>query len=242
MNEEEKYELFDGYLQDELSVAARTDFENQLSADNKLKEEFELFKAISGHLEQQFADASEREALSATLKGLSDQSMQQQETKVIRFKPWKYAVAASVLLLAGLFVFNEFSNPAYEDFASIQSISLVERGETNVALAQAEKAFNAQEYEQAVSYFDQVLAADADNTEVRLFKGIALLQLDRYVEAETIFEAIANGNSALMHEAQWQWALSKLKQEDYEACEELLKKVPEDTPFHEKAKKLLRKL
>ena len=42
MSEEEKYELFDGYLQDELSAEARLDLEDRLTSDQQLKEEFEL--------------------------------------------------------------------------------------------------------------------------------------------------------------------------------------------------------
>ena len=242
MSEEEKYELFDGYLQDELSAEARLDLEDRLTSDQQLKEEFELFKMISDHLEQQFSDRSEREALAASLKELSEQSMQKEETKVIRFNPWKYAIAASVVLLLGFFMFNPFSNPSYEDFYTQQTISLVERGDSDAILADAEKAFNSQDYTNAIRYFDQVLATDAEQTEVLFYKGVALVQLDRFEEAEDVFKLIAGGNSAFKYEAQWQWALSKLKQEDYEACETLLKEIPEDAASYDKAQKLLRKL
>ncbi len=242
MNEEEKYELFDSYLQKELSEQDRLNFESQLAADANLREELEVFTAITGHLEGKLAIDPQRQALLDSLTSLSQQAQEQKETKVIRFKPWKFAVAASIVLLAGVFVFNQFSNPSYNDFYEPQTISLVERGDTDENLIAAEKAFNAKDYEEALRNFDKVLVTEEGNTEIQFYKGIALLELDKFQEAEALFEVISKGNSIFKHQAQWQWALSKLKQKDYEACKKLLQDIPADAEVYEKAQKLLRKL
>ena len=66
--------------------------------------------------------------------------------------------------------------------------------------------------------------------------------MDKFTQAETIFETISIGNSAFSTKATWYKALSYLKQEQFEACKNTLKTIPESAEEFELAEKLLRKL
>src|SRR5690349_14726681 len=103
---EEKYIVFDQYLQGELSDEARLDFEKQLSENHELASEFETFKEVQIQLETKFDFAADREAFTANLKAISNEHFKTDKSKVISIKPWVYLVAASVALLLGLFLFN----------------------------------------------------------------------------------------------------------------------------------------
>ena len=46
------------------------------------------------------------------------------------------------------------------------------------------------EYEQAISYFDQVLEIDPNNIDALISKGLSLIQLEKYDDAITIFSKV----------------------------------------------------
>jgi hypothetical protein len=86
------------------------------------------------------------------------------------------------------------------------------------------------------------LEADRENTELQLYKGIALLELDRYEEAEAIFTPIKNSPTAYQDKATWYLALSALKQKDYDKCKILLDQLPADSEYHNQAKEIQEEL
>ena len=72
-----------------------------------------------------------------------------------------------------------------------------------------------------------------------MVNGGVLLLFD---EADALFGRISEANSAFKHEATWRHALSKLKQENTEACAALLIMIPQEDENYKNAQKLLKKL
>lgn len=242
--EERDYILFEEYLSGTLSDNEKKKFEEQLTAEKDFNQSFLTYKELSGYLQNKFENEEETKAFESNLKSISDKHFDKTDSKskVVKFKPWQYAMVASVAILFGLFIFNSNSDPAYNDFANYDSISLTVRGEGDVLFSKAEKAFNEKDFKNAELYFNQILVADKSNAEIKIYKSIALIETNQFNEAEDLLKEIVKGTSVFKHKAMWYMALSKLKQKDYKACKSILVLISEDAEDYTKAKKLLRKL
>jgi hypothetical protein len=243
--EEKKYILFDKYLNNELTAEEKNSFEEELSTDLNLKNEFDLYTEVEHSLGTKFENAKQEAALKETLTSLGNKYIQaktEPKSKVIPlFKYRKLMVAASIALLIGFFVFNP-SKPSYSDFANYPTLQLVERSENSTALQKAEEAFNNKNYKTAFAQFTILEEQFPKDIELQLYKGVCLVELEKYSQAETIFTTIISGNSAFKNTAKWYQALSLLKQEQFEASKAMLQTITEDAEEFEQAQKLLRKL
>lgn len=239
--EEKDFILFESYLLGELSEAEQISFEDKLKVDIALQKSFNSYKEVFGLLENKFKDEAATNALTENLSKISDKHFKKASSvKVIQFKPWKYAVAASLILLLGITVFNDFfSKPSYSDFVSHEPLSLTVRGGQDEFYKQAEEAFNTANYIQAERLFSEILTNNPDMVELKLYRAISLIELNEYTTSDKILEDIAKNDSAYKYTAKWYLALSKLKQEQYNDCELLLKEIPANTDVYQLAQDLL---
>ncbi|MFV5690984.1 tetratricopeptide repeat protein [Flavobacterium sp. LT1R49] len=238
---EERYIVFDQYLQDELSAEDKVKFENELAEDPELASAFDTFKELNLHLENKFGNADEFDAFKENLESISNAHFKDSKpkAKVIAFKPWIYLVAASVAILFGLFLFNP--NPNFEDFNQQENAYFTERGTIDVNLKQAETTFNAKNYAAAIPFFEAVLK-EKKTPEIQYFYGISLLETNKIQEAEAVFNELKAGTSIYKNKAIWSLALSKLKQKDYKACKEILLTIPLDYEDYDQVQELLKEL
>lgn len=240
MNEEHFLE-FDEYLQGEMAVVDRLAFEQQLKDQPELAMAFETYKELHLHLENKFGQANELKAFKINLEEISKEHFNKKQSKVIAFKPWYYGVAASVAVLFGLFFLNQNSNPKFEDYNQPETAFFTERGEVDDNLKRAQDAFNSKQYKKAIPLFKTILKTDK-SAEIQYFYGVALLEENRLVDAEVVFNALKTGNSIYKNKAIWSLALSKLKQKDYKTCKKLLLKIPEDYEGNDQVDALLEEL
>ena len=237
---DEKYILFDQYLQGDLSKEAHFDFEQQLAANPELKSEFETFKEVQMQLESKFDFAVDRETYEANLKKISSEYFDSKKPKVIKINTWVYMAAASVVLMFGLFMFNH-SEPSFGEYNNYENAYLTERGEGMDLLKKAEDAFNAKNYPAALPLFETIVK-DNKAVEIQYFYGITLLENNRIRQAETVFNSIRAGNSVYKNKAVFGLALAKLKQKDYKACKEILLTSPSDYEDYDTVQELMKKL
>lgn len=238
---EERYILFDQYLQGELTIDERNSFEKQLSEDHEFSSEFETFKEAQLRLKNKFEYEEEREAFKANLKTISDKHFNTSKPKVIGLNAWYFAAAASVVILFGLFFFNYNQNPAFEDYNHPEQASFTERGEAKETLKQAETAFNERKYSEAIPLFEAILKENK-TPEVQYFYGVSLLEESQYKKAEAVFNELKSGTSVYKEKAKWNLALSKLKQKDYKGCKEILQTISEDYENYDDVQNLLEDL
>nr|WP_315194913.1 tetratricopeptide repeat protein [uncultured Flavobacterium sp.] len=238
---EENFLKFDEYLQGEMTAVDKLAFENQLRADAEFASAFETFKELNSHLNNKFGNAEELKAFKQNLKEISKSHFEKPKSKVITFKPWYYAVAASVAVLFGLFFLNQNSDPVFEDYNHPETAFFTERGEATADLKLAQDAFNAKKYKQAIPLFETILKTN-QSAEIQYFYGISLLEDNRISDAEMVFTTLQSGNSIYKNKAIWSLALSKLKQKDYKSCKELLLTIPEDYEGNDQVDALLEEL
>ena len=239
---EERYILFDQYLQGEMTVEERNSFEKQLSEEPEVASAFEAFKTANRHLEAKFGYEQERAAFKKNLRHISDMHFdKKKKNKTLSLKPWYYAVAASIAILIGLFYFNYDSNPVFEDFNHPEQASFTERGDKEVTLKEAEVAFNARKYKEAILLFEVILKENK-TPEIQYFYGVSLLEDNQLEKAETVFNELKSGTSVYKDKALWNLALLKLKQKDYVACKENLEAISQDYEGYDDVQELLNEL
>ena len=244
--EDENYILFDAYLSKELSEAERIAFENRLKTNTEFLKAFNTFKELSLFLKAKFENETESTAFKNTLKHVSKTHFKENtsaaHTKIKTRNLVTYLVAASVAIMLGIFTFNQFSAPSYNDYANYGAISLTVRGENDALLKTAEIAFNNKDFAKAEQAFKLLDAKGETNTELQFYRGIANIELNNFEVADAILNTLKNGTSSYKDDATWYLALSLLKQGKNDACLTILKSIPNDADHYSTVQKLIRKL
>ena len=244
--EDQDYILFDDYITGMLSKEERLVFENRLKSDSTFKENFDAFKELSRFLENRFDPETNaftdnlKKISNAHFDGVEDGVEKRQKNRFFRYG--QFAMAASIVILLGVFIFNQFSDPAYGDYNNHETISLTVRGVEDSVLKDAEKAFNSKNFTQAEMLFNKILSNDPSNLEVELYKSIALIEMGQVGEADELLRELSETNSAYGNKAKWYWAMSKLKQKEFEECVKILKTIPKEAKDYKRAEKLWKKL
>jgi hypothetical protein len=163
------------------------------------------------------------------------------ETKVISFKPYYFAIAASIVLVIGTWFMMQNSMPNYNDYNQHEDAYFTERGDVIESLKLAQDAFNATNYSEAITNFEIVLKSHK-RPEIEFYFAVSLLEVDKFTESEVIFNNLKSGTSIYKDKSTWYLALSNLKQKKYEETKEFLKQIPEDAEDYAKAEKLLDEL
>ena len=122
---DQDYMLFEEYLSGSLSKDDNNSFEDRLKIETDFKLAFETYKELSVFLAQKFENEEKQTSFQTNLKNISDTFFDKKEPtkKVIKFKPWQYAMAASVAVFIGIYSYNLSSIPTYGDFANFNEIS-----------------------------------------------------------------------------------------------------------------------
>lgn len=190
---EQLYITFENYFSNEMSQEEKLEFENQLQNDIELREKFELYKETTQFLATKFD--SETIAFKENLKSISKENFAEKEvkkSKVIAFKPFYYAVAASVVLALGTWFMMQ-GTPEYGDYNQHENAFFVERSVGDANLNEAQKAFNEKDYKRTVAAFEKV--QNLTNPELQYFYAIALIETNNFTKAEILLNTIKSGNS-----------------------------------------------
>ena len=237
---EERYILFGQYLENELSTEEKINFEKQLAEEQEFASSFEVFKELNLHLENKFGNATELNAFKKNLKSISKEHFKTKKSKVVAFKPWQFAIAASIAILLGVFVFQNI-NPSFDDYNNPEMATFTERGEVNDNLKLAQDAFNSKNYKVAIPYFEAVLNS-TKSPEIQYFFAVSLLEDNQFQKSETNLIELKSGTSIYKNKAIWYLALSKLKQKEYKSCREILLTIPDDFEDYDQVQDLLNEL
>lgn len=152
---EQVYIPFENYLHNEMSPEEQLEFENQLQNDSEMQRQFESYKETNQFLSAKFD--SDTADFKKNLQSISKENFAEtkSESKVINFKPWVYSVAATVVLAIGVWFMMQ-GNPEYNDYSQHEDAYFLERGDSNANLKQAQDYFNAHDYKNAVTAFENI--------------------------------------------------------------------------------------
>lgn len=225
----EKY--FEGTLTPEEAIS----FNKQLEEDVEFAASFEYEKNVKKAL-----TLNERKALK--------QKLQSFEKPKKSFK-WMY-VAASTVILLGLFTWNSLFTTNYDSLYSEyyqtypNTVSPTVRGEnTDNIKTNAFYAYDSGDYRKAVDLFSEIYAKDGDDYAI-FYKGLSYMELEKYKEALDVFELHDyNKENAFTPFFRWYKALLYIKFKNKSEAITLLEKLAEtDNPQKEAATRLLKEL
>lgn len=237
---EEQYIGFENYLNNDMPSEEKIIFEERLTSDNEFRENFELYKETTQFLSTKFS--TETIDFKENLKSVSKDYFAENtksKPKVIAFRPFYFAIAASVTIAFGAWFMMQ-QNPSYSDYNQHETAIFMERSDADSNVKNAQDFFNNKEYQKAVASFEKI--ENLTNTEMQYFYGISLIEVNDFVKGELFLNKIKDGNSIYKDKATWNLALSKLKQKKYEDCKKFLKEIPADAEDYSKAQELLKKL
>jgi len=236
--------LFNDYLQNNLSEKERDSFENRLKKDPVLAKQYHTFRDLYNNLENKFSKerASLKHDLDKAGEDYFNTTKTKKEVKVFKLKPWYYSVAASVILLFGLYNFIFKQGISYTDYSFSEKISLTERNTSSQLLKKAETAFNSKNYLEAIDYFNLIISDNPNYNELLFYKGVALVEINSLTAAELVFTKLQESNSIYKNKALFYLALIKLKQKDYKECKKILQTLPETAEDFNNAQEILREL
>ncbi len=226
---EEQNIIFDNYLMGKMSADEIADFEKELTVDDdSLKKDFEIYRDLQMYLKHEIGNKEQNEVFKENISNISEKYFSDKKENVRKLNSWHFlAIASSIIVAFGLFLFTNPSKPSYSEYAIHDNISLTVRGDNHEQLQKAEAEFNNGSYEKANYLFSKILQSDSVNTEIILYKAISEIELGIYTDAENSLTEISKGKSAYTDQAKWYLALSKLKQEKYDECLQVLNTISE---------------
>ncbi|QXP61392.1 hypothetical protein [Olleya sp. HaHaR_3_96] len=256
----------DNYLEKLLSESESAAFEIELSTNTELREYLSINKELGIQFDNkdwQFVDTSkspqvkdledyfkseEAQALKAVLNKVEnnykDTPKSKSNNKIKRYTI--FAIAASVVLLIGLFFFSNNQN-IYNDYNSWQELpSLIERGDSeSITLQDAELAFIAKDYLTATTLCSKYLTETKSiNINVYLYLGIAQLELNQKENALSSFDAMLKSDSIDFSKGFWYKTLVYLKAKDTNNAIKQLELIVKDSTNYKfsEAEKILKRL
>jgi tetratricopeptide (TPR) repeat protein len=239
-------ETIEAYLNGTMTAEERRLFEEKMKSDPELEETCRMYLAIQSTMSKPTTAKGEEE-LKDTLRTVRANYAGAPPTgRRIVFRAW-HAVAALFIVAvgAGLFFFLQKPDAGalYKKYAQHAEISIDTRSGANDRLGlSAARAYNAGNFSRAADLLNRYNTREPGVAEMQLAEGVSYLELDRYAEAERLFETVARGQTVFAGHAQWYLGLLYLKQRKFDECRKALEAIPADASFYEKAQSLLKEL
>jgi tetratricopeptide (TPR) repeat protein len=227
------FELFDGYLNDELTFEEKVEFEHKLKNDPAFLAEFEDFKAMTTGLRD-----LEIRTFKDNLTHWEPIESEKKSTKIIR---WPLLVSVAALAIVGFVLVNFMTNQpsAAELFASnfepYDNVITV-RGEVST-LDKGLELYDQKKYKEAIEQF-KVTTTDA---RAQFYLAESYLAVNDFKAAISGYETIlTNAELSVFHEiATYHLALAYLGNEDVEGCEKILNSIQSESSYFTAAQDLL---
>lgn len=198
------------YLDNELSDKELARFEQELNASPDLMADLNLYKEVDDAI-------SDTEVLDfrAQLSDLREETRHSEGgRKVFHFsKPWHYAASAAVALLIAIGLATILGRPLsnsdlfvkyMKPYELVLTNRSIDNDATKLLMSKAEAAYLNGDFEEAISWFNEVLEVSADKVEADFYKGISNMELNKYLDASNSFtRVIEHHDNLFIQQAEW---------------------------------------
>ena len=218
MNHDLYIERLDQYATGSMSDPERAAFEAELQENPELREALALYRESEAVIEQSIENNLRQQFLSWAEEDRAAQPVatEKHETKVISLRKivTRWAVAASVLLVAGFFYLYQSSQSLSDQALYAANYeapdgSLLRGSAPADPLSQGAEAFINKNYAVARTFFNQIPPTDPPYAEAQFFLGHIALQQQEYDHAIAAFEKAVKANDIrITDKAQWNLVLT----------------------------------
>jgi len=238
------------YLDHDLSEKEMTRFEQDLDASPELQADLSLFREIDEAV-------SDTEVLDfrAQLRDMRKDAHENEQSKkrVIRFnRPWQYAASAAVALILAIGLATILDRPLsskdlFRKYYKPYEVALINRstnGDLDLVLRRALQLYQEENFNEAVTYFEEVLKSGNGTPATDLYTGISYLEIERYKEAGQSFNrVIAQNDNLYMEQAEWYLGFCFLATNETDRARRQFARIASSNSYYrDEAEKILTKL
>lgn len=219
-------DLFDQYLNDELSALERTHFEQRLEEDEALRSSFELHKNAIRAIE--FASIKDK---------MSKISLEAHRSKTVGIRS-VVAIAAGIALLIAAYVFtlDRVEEPLNYDqvFASIDFKdpglpTLMGDAHEDQDLDNFMLAYKQNNYEEALEKGRALAAIKPNNDTIQYYLAMTLYEMDKFEAASDILIDLEMEPTPIGQKSEWYLYMIDLKKGDLIAAKAGIMTIADDT-------------
>jgi len=227
-------ELFEKYINGDLSDAELSAFEARLAYDGEFRESFKNYQIVEEGIRGHFRNELKHK-LDAFDKQMDDKP---KSSKVLRLAIWSSSVAAAFVI--GIFIFQHFSQPSYQELAQIywpHEVGLPVKMSAKNKYDDAMNAFKLEDWDKAEN-----LLSEIESDTAYYFLGETTYKKGEEEKSISHFLNIEK-TSVYYQKAQFRIALLFLIKGDKTKATEILNFLSEqDSMFSESAQKILEKI
>lgn len=236
------YNQIEEYLQGDLEGADLKAFELLLAQDKSFQQEVGFYKSIKRAVGDKDLNKLEVKLKSAETKYFNQSEPQEAKQRTISQR-WIWRACAAVVI--GLFVWG-ISSIISPDFSSKKlyaqyakhDFSFQEKSTPN-ELAVIQALLKSSQYQQAIPLLDNYLVTNPNAAEIKLAKGIALIESNQNQAAISLFNELGKNHPLFQNEAYWYSALTYLRQDRLTESLTSLRKILENSSRYPDAKKVI---
>lgn len=239
-------ERLERYLEGEMNVEEREDFEREMAADPELALQVRLHR----RLDMSLGNREEIE-VENKLKGLMEEEVAEEPAqRRISYRPY-LAVAAGIVLLAliGYFLLPQSVPPQElyaEHYFPYDGSGELRSGDSvpPTLWTQAFDLYDAGQFSEARAAFEEVTDVSPGNPRATFYIGQCHMELGEPALARKAFEEVlAEGQNLYLSQSQWYLAMACLKLEDIACVEAQLEPLSREAgAYKEAAEKVLHDL
>ena len=246
--EKESFQIIEEYLLDKMSSKEKEIFEQKLTKDTNLKQEFDIINSIF-----QSTELSVKEKMKIDLENIHRRNFQTTKppiAKIVRISPFYKRAAIVFLLICASISLWVFSNQngsipqdqLYASYFEPTELAISYRGnQANRELENLQELFNAKKYRVFISELEDYKMDENDNPVLKLAKGQAHLELNQFSLAENNFKSLLT-NPLYKDQANWYLGLSYLKQGKSKESLNYLSEITNQNKYGNLAKELMEEL
>jgi len=239
----DKEELLYLYFSDGLKPSQKVLFDELLENDTVFKEQFDFEKNI-----KKVIDFEEDDKLKNKLNQFEQEISATKPEQNSGFN-WRVAASIIILLGSGWFSYNTFFTTNYEE---LYNTNYQEYPNTEFAITRSDTlnsierkafvAYEAQDYENAVKFFEK-LSNNSQKPYLNFYRAQAYLKAGSIDNAKILFSTIIKDNLKFVAESHWYLAMIALKEKDKKAAKKQLNLLVTNYTYNKaKAITLLKKL
>jgi len=239
---DEDYKLIEAYLEGSLDGEALNIFEARLIDEPILQEELATRKQMEHYL----SIKDKKHSFRNQIEGVSRDYFKEASPKIKpRTMPlrWLSLAAGLAILITSVWIMNRGdSRDLFDQYLTSYPLTLGERGNDGLDVKSLEDAFNRQKFSAAIPLLEKYIESKPKDLRGKLALGVAQLHTNDLINAKNNLTEVHQNRGVLTYNAAWYLALIALKNESYVQAKPLLKSIPEETKYFDKAQSLLEKL
>lgn len=230
--------LYDQYLDQELSEQKQQEFEQQLLRNDEMLQDFNAHVKARAVLEEE-GDRRLKEEIAA-IRATIPREEGEKDTRILGLRPMLAAASVILAFIIGFVVYQQFSLPtnetlyaSYFDPNDVYAMQVNSSEEANQQFERALSLYQIGELDEAIRILESFLENPGELEKKRidqlhLYAGLIYLQNRKLEDALTQFGQVERYNKGVMNEgvfAEWYTALTYLRMEKTEEALERLSNI-----------------